>query len=227
MKNNFSKFAFTLAETLMVMAILGVTAALTVPNVMDSYKENQTIVKLIKVQEDLDKAYAFAKTTNGPFYSWPKFTQTADTSAYQVKSFVEYLKAAPCSSTQCGYLTTGTKYELNDGTLISIVPPQSSGASFNRFIFYVITDGGKQGRALAGVNYFGFYLDIDGQAVNNATCATPIDKVYPMGLCSDKGDNNAFSGSGLSTTNWAIFNKNLDFNKCSSSLVWGGKTTCK
>ena len=49
MKINLKNIAFTMAEMMMVMAIIGATAALTIPNLVDSYKEEQTIVKLKKM----------------------------------------------------------------------------------------------------------------------------------------------------------------------------------
>ena len=44
--------------------------------------------------------------------------------------------------------------------------------------------------------------------------------------CEDRNiSTNAFTGSGLSTSNWAVFNGNLDYLKC-NDLNWETKTTC-
>lgn len=52
-KNLKIKSAFTLAETLIVIAIIGVIAAMTLPTVINKYQEKQTITKLKKVYTTL------------------------------------------------------------------------------------------------------------------------------------------------------------------------------
>ena len=40
------KFAFTLAEVLITLGIIGVVAAMTIPTLMQKYYEKQTVAKL-------------------------------------------------------------------------------------------------------------------------------------------------------------------------------------
>ena len=46
LSNNVQKFAFTLAEVLITLGIIGVVAAMTIPSLIQSYKEKQTVVTL-------------------------------------------------------------------------------------------------------------------------------------------------------------------------------------
>ncbi len=49
--------AFTLAETLIVMGIIGVVAALTIPNLNSSTSHKETVVKVKKIYSDLAEAH--------------------------------------------------------------------------------------------------------------------------------------------------------------------------
>ena len=49
------KFGFTLIEVLLTMSIIGVVAALTVPNVVSNYQKKSYVTQLHKVYNDLDR----------------------------------------------------------------------------------------------------------------------------------------------------------------------------
>ena len=51
------KKAFTLAETLLVMAIIGIVATATIPNLMDSYQEDRDVAKLTGINERTFRRY--------------------------------------------------------------------------------------------------------------------------------------------------------------------------
>lgn len=50
---SFRKCAFTLAEVLITLGIIGVVAALTLPNLIANYKEKQAVVALKKITSEL------------------------------------------------------------------------------------------------------------------------------------------------------------------------------
>ena len=55
-RKSLKKKAFTLAETLITLAIIGVVAALTVPTLMSNYQKQEIITKLKKTQSTLSNA---------------------------------------------------------------------------------------------------------------------------------------------------------------------------
>ncbi len=63
-------FAFTLAETLIVMGIIGVVAALTIPNLNSSTADKEKIAKLQKIYSNLNDAFGRAEAVYGPFAEW-------------------------------------------------------------------------------------------------------------------------------------------------------------
>ena len=66
----FHKTAFTLAEVLITLAIIGIVAALTIPNLVMKYKEKVTVTKVQKAYSVLNSAYKMALVTDGEFSTW-------------------------------------------------------------------------------------------------------------------------------------------------------------
>lgn len=52
------------------MAIIGIVATATIPNLMDSYQEDRDVAKLRGVYHDLEVAYAKAVAEYGPYDQW-------------------------------------------------------------------------------------------------------------------------------------------------------------
>lgn len=59
------KFGFTLAETLITLSIIGVVAALTIPNIIKNYQKHKTINRLKATYSTLNKALEMAKNDYG------------------------------------------------------------------------------------------------------------------------------------------------------------------
>ena len=59
--------AFTLAETLIVMGIIGVIAALTIPNLNQSTGNREKIAKVKKIYSNLEDALGRVTATYGPY----------------------------------------------------------------------------------------------------------------------------------------------------------------
>ena len=54
------KFGFTLAEVLITLGIIGVVAAMTIPNLIATHQKKQTVVKLQKAISVMNQAYRLA-----------------------------------------------------------------------------------------------------------------------------------------------------------------------
>ena len=203
------KKAFTLAEVLIVIAIIGTVAAITVPNLSDSYKEDNTIVKLQKFQNELQSAQkqAIAK------YGDPKFWNCNSATERNLR-YLEFLEGIQSGVTFPDTTINGTsnmtKAELKDGSIIGIV---HGSATDNTGDVYIATDG--KNSSVKGKNIFKFTTNIK------------QGTVIPAGRGADRADNNNISLSdNIMGTNWAITNGNLDYLKCAASLNWETKTRC-
>ncbi len=67
--------AFTLAEVLITLAIIGVVAALTIPVVVKNYKDQQAVVKLKKAYSTLSNTTNLIISQEGAVKNWNTSTQ--------------------------------------------------------------------------------------------------------------------------------------------------------
>ncbi len=69
-QENGLKKAFTLAEVLITLAIIGVVAALTIPTVVKNYQKHVAAVRLKKMYDVISQAILKAEAENGPMATW-------------------------------------------------------------------------------------------------------------------------------------------------------------
>ncbi len=62
--------AFTLAETLIVIGIIGVVAALTLPNLNHATGDKETVTRVKKIYSSLTDAFDRAQVIYGPYEEW-------------------------------------------------------------------------------------------------------------------------------------------------------------
>ena len=66
----YKKFAFTLAEVLITLTIIGVIAVLTIPNLMKKWEDAHTVSAVKEVYSILNNAIKMAVMENGPVEEW-------------------------------------------------------------------------------------------------------------------------------------------------------------
>jgi len=69
-KRNFYKNAFTLAEVLITVAIIGIVAALTIPAMVQNYKKRVVETRLAKFYSMINQAVQLSELDNGDKKSW-------------------------------------------------------------------------------------------------------------------------------------------------------------
>ena len=72
------KAAFTLAEVLITLGIIGVVAAMTIPTLISNYQEKQTVTALKKAYSTLSQAYKMAVIESGVSSRWSYPTASKD-----------------------------------------------------------------------------------------------------------------------------------------------------
>lgn len=63
--NKKKKFAFTLAEVLITLGIIGVVAAMTMPTLINNSQKQELVAKYKKVYSEISQAYLMAQNNNG------------------------------------------------------------------------------------------------------------------------------------------------------------------
>lgn len=240
------KKAFTLAEILIVLGIIGLIADMTIPTLVQKVDEKITVTKVKKIYSNLSQAYTLSVVENGPPEDWA----TADTAGQASMEFFQALapslkflkicgtqkgcfpdvvycnpKANQICSLNIDNYEDVTKAQLQDGSgfLVQSDNPKCDGG--------VSEDPKLSGQICAslevdingfkkpnqyGVDIFSFWMTKTG--------------IIPKG---GSRDTNSFETRCLAQTSfvanhcaaWVIYNENMDYLKC-DDLSWDGKKTC-
>ena len=94
----FSKAGFTLAEVLITLGIIGIVAAMTIPNLIQKNYEHQTVTKLKETHSIISQAMRLASEEYGDPSGWEIF---GNTEASVIK-FMDNLKPFIKIATDCG-----------------------------------------------------------------------------------------------------------------------------
>ncbi len=137
------KKAFTLAEVLITMTIIGVVAAITIPVLENHYTEQTTVTKVKKFNSTFSNAVRLAIAENGLVDLWDLEADSGNYDAASAEKFANYIKpylnimkdCGTASDNECmddtmykrldgdnqakyGYSSNYYKMILNDGSLI-------------------------------------------------------------------------------------------------------------
>lgn len=166
------KLAFTLAEVLITLGIIGVVAAITIPSLITNYEKKATITKLKKTYSELANAVKLSEAENGDISGWDisnKSEENFDTFLFP------YMKASkknyPAGSFMYKF-TNGsnggaldivnmntTVYTLLSGS--EVITLKTNKTNRNHMSIVVDTNGVKQKPNRLG--YDTFYMTIDPQ----------------------------------------------------------------
>lgn len=118
----YFKKAFSLAEVLITLAIIGVVAALTIPSVIQSYKKTVVQTRLAKFYSTFNQAINTSQAYNGDYMTWdfPNDDGTAEeVRQWHDKYFLPYVKVLKTETVQVGKWYRIVDY-LPDGSAVII-----------------------------------------------------------------------------------------------------------
>ncbi len=230
----FTKFAFTLAETLIVMGIIGVVAALTLPNLNSSTGDKEKVAKVKKIYQNLTDAFGRAEAVYGPFDEWcVNYTGSCRMRVLnRISDFIKVTKKCD-EVTSCmvffnngdnslGDDSTSVAY-LADGTAIGL---ENCGENTDYTCYiYVDIDGPNKGPNSSGKDTFSFYYNkINGVYVDNI-----------MKNSNSYVNKGSYGYNASSAAAWIINFGNMDYLKTTdgttcpnnTKLTVGGNHSCK
>lgn len=158
--SNF-KHAFTLAEVLITLGIIGVVAALTLPALIAKHQRKTVAVKVKKAYTELYQAVRMSEAENGDMKDW-NYRFSAN-NIENTKQFIDtyiapyYTSLKLCSTgngggkNSCGAVVSGggANYTTANGTGLSFVVSQDA----NNVPTIIDTNGAK-GPNIIGTDYF-------------------------------------------------------------------------
>ncbi len=231
------QFAFTLAETLIVMGIIGVVAALTLPNLNSSTGDKEKVVKLQKIYSNLQDAFGRAEAVYGPISEWCTGLSNENCESRAFERLTEFMKySKKCTVTDCAAVfdkgsgsggtddvTAKHNIILADGSTVGI--KKSNAISNQPLPYYLILrvdiDGLNKGPNTACKDYFSFRYDAHENTLTYDKMELSINQI---------------KSSSSHCATWVIRNGNMDYlkvgndGKCPDNktvLDWTTNTTCK
>ena len=161
--NNSRKIAFTLAEVLITLGIIGVVAAMTMPSLVANYEKKRTATAVKKAYSELSQALKLAEVDYGDMEYWdyPDGFDIEENKAFVNRYITPYYKGVTMlqDGSVPGWTTispTGINFISSNGTIFSGKPNNSKAffvlVDINGFkrpnkmgtdIFYFATSTGK------------------------------------------------------------------------------------
>lgn len=237
------KGAYTLAEVLITLGIIGIVASLTLPALIQRKIEKSTIVKLQKFTSTFENAFNMAIAEYGPVSQWFEGDVSQAGDCHEVwNKIIPYMppivkdctgkRGSKCFASQYKNVSgesvyqasewgTGCKAIFSDGVAVSLEHiPWRNGLFQN-----------------LGTTYGLFYIDLNGGTKPNVVNKDLFNFTLVEKGVIPTGDANFskytwppeitimdYSGG---RTAWVVYNGNMDYLRCPDKLSWNGAHTCK
>ena len=240
---NIKKCAFTMAEVLITLGIIGIVAAMTLPSLLASYNEKVAVVRLKHTYSIFAQAYLRAVAAEGPADGWD--INPADNSEGGNKlygKFKPYLVKVNDCGKKSGCFYEGTYKALNSSAFAW--QPATHGyargvlANGVSFAFWsggsgCNADFSKNGKGVYRHTCGTIYVDINSYknpnqaGVDYFKFVVTKDGVFPAGTTDYKDANGAICKykdtskyNGVTCTGWVLNKENMDYLRRDISNEW-------
>ena len=234
------KKAFTLAEVLITLAIIGVVAAITMPSLISKYREKVFVERLKQTYSIFSQAYLMAVSENGEAENWDIGEASTIEGAEKLFDILSpYLNKAEVCREKSGCFADSYKTfsGYNYGYAPKAHPKYVRGVLANGVSFAYASSG-------SGCSYFSgtiypdicavLYVDLNGYQLPNKTGVDYFGfyitkkAILPMGLKGWDGGSNGYTcefngtrtGNGTGCTAWVLNMQNMDYLRRDISNDW-------
>ena len=154
------KTAFTLAEVLITLGIIGIVAALTIPTLVTNIQKKQTVTKLQKAISVINQAYRMSYSEVGE--ATAEEAQSMGATAYFEKYWAPYIKTAHICKTysDCGYNSSFPFYKRNGGSMnLSLIGFRTTFYTSDGFLYIIFV---AQSGTTGAVENTSIFVDLNG-----------------------------------------------------------------
>lgn len=224
--------AFTLAEVLVTLTIIGVVSAMTIPTLMNKNKEVQTVAAVKSTYSIINDAIQRAEIDNGPINTWDL---TSTNEGGEGKKFINYLlpylkilkncqnNDKECIADDYYTLNKSKKSVGNDNKVYNVILKNGTALVFwntkGKGIIAVDING-RQKPNRRGVDYFTFVINQEENKIIPAGSKSLEGEIgfeeYTLGRSCVFG-NDSYEHNGKGCTAWVIYKGNMDYLKRSVS----------
>ena len=219
------KFAFTLAEVLITLTIIGIIAALTIPNLSRKWRDHADVQRFKEGYSILNNAYQLAIREYGLIneWQWPSGTKFNPTAAVTKQNdmifFLEQISPYLKTQKGCNLRTQNCRYWWSGYTGL----PLANGMTILTGGFYIRNDGimtdgflaidinGKKTPNRIGLDQFLFFMNGYKSMIPRSKAAAACD-IKRIKANDDYG--------GLSCAWWILRKGNMDYKYRDVSAEW-------
>ena len=200
------KQGFTLTEILITLTIIGVIAALTIPNLMTSVGKSKTKTQLLKLESELNQAIQLYEN-NGGSLSGVLNTATATKDAFASVMMTSYVGTKSFTTKYANGGAMWTNYVREDMLLKNGID-----------IFAFQVNNGSTCTGLAAHDCMHIYVDLNGLATGPNTIASDI---FNFSIVKDP-TSGIFSVEPFGTQSTHSYNPTINVNaRCAGAAANG------
>ncbi len=163
--------AFTLAEVLITLGIIGIVAAMTIPTLIQKYNNKEVEAKLKKIYTTMNQAIMLSETINGSKEEWDtcNFGEENDESSSSEcrlhfdKYILPYIKYTKLEEFEAAGRYNIAIYLTDGSVLVGKTHPKvvdyfffPNGKNFNKETFITKNENGEFQRQECGISFFAF-----------------------------------------------------------------------
>lgn len=228
------RIAFTLAEVLITLGIIGVVAALTIPSLVAKHKEKVVATKVKTFYSQFSQAYLMAINDNGTIDNWglKNTINVTDDNGDTVR-------------TDDGIETVERFFDVLEPYLKKVLRNKVAKNLKDETDTYVLANG----IIITAVHYGGycdvsnensycgdFYIKTDSSSIYNKNFAFNDNvfafilsphKIIPYGFTDAQFEKCKNRTNNSRCTAWILYNGNMDYLRCPDDLSWQGEHKCK
>ena len=239
--------AFTLAEALITLGVIGIVAALTLPTLIGNYEEKVIISKLKKFNSVMNQAFLRSVNDNGTPDGWGLGGAFSFTDEILTEKLLPYLKVSKNCGLQGKCFYNDDIYFLNNLRWTNLYNPTGWGQ-----VTFILEDGemvamniidgnckSERGTSKHLQNVCAFlYVDVNGKIKPNVFGKDFFSfymtkyGIIPTGSPDEYLEKHSFTqncvgenANGMGCTAWLLYNENREYLKC-NNLSWSGKHKC-
>lgn len=243
------KFAFTLAEVLITLGIIGIVAAMTIPTLIRNYQEKELVSRWLRVYSLLTQAYQSLQYEYGDFNKW--HNTDAEDVYEKFKEKMKYSADCPKGTSNNSCFPIDVQYSdltgtvLGSGAILANLEqyPAIRLVTGESILFYnpsnivdILVDlNGNSGPNKMGVDLFYFSLGkeikkseiVDGATVTVVVGVSDTQRVRPSAhydwvdnyTLCDPNAQSAIWTKGASCGFWIQRYRNMDYLELTSSEI--------
>lgn len=209
------KTAFTLAEVLITLGVIGVVAAMTMPTLIQNHRKHEVETKLKKFYSVMSQALKLSEAENGEISNWMPYRNTdeeqfEDFEEWYKKYLDKHIVAVKKGSSEYGLTPESThlfyRVSFADGSGFNAYTSPYKNAATSVYIFYCIDEKKCNPGEIDGKRSFLFALCNNGKFVTSDYCGNVTEQKI-ISDCSKEGIRERFGCSRLIQQNgWKIPN---------------------